>query len=384
MSDSRPRTLLVANPGADVYGSDLQMLETVSAMIASGWRVVVVLPGEGAGPLRERLAARGAEITTLRYPVVRRAALTPGGFARLGVEAARDQFAVTGLLRRLRPDVVLVNTMTIPWWISGARLARVPVICHVHEAEDADRRPVVLGLNAPLLLADLVIANSLTSKRAAEAAYPSLARKVVVVHNGIDDRPTPPIPADFSARPFRLVTVSRLSARKGIDVAVHAVERLRESGQDVELDIVGTPFPGYEWYEQELREAASRPALRDAVTFRGYISPVWPAIDRAQVALFPSLRESLGNAVVEAQLSLRPVIATATTGHMETVEDEVTGLQVPLSDADALADAVLRLMRDPELARGLADRGRRSALERFSVERFCQEVEKAIESVARR
>jgi glycosyltransferase involved in cell wall biosynthesis len=123
--------------------------------------------------------------------------------------------------------------------------------------------------------------------------------------------------------------------------------------------------------------------VRDAIGFRGYVSPVWPAIDRAHVAIFPSLRESLGNAVVEAQLSLRPVIATATTGHLETVEDGVTGLHVPVSDVDALADAVRRLMRDPELARGLADRGRRSAVERFSVERFGREIEKAIESVTR-
>ena len=66
----------------------------------------------------------------------------------------------------------------------------------------------------------------------------------------------------------------------------------------------------------------------------------------------PSLREPFGNAVVEAQLSLRPVVATAALGHLESITDEDTGLLVPAEDVDAMAKAIARIIDDPELADG--------------------------------
>ena len=65
------------------------------------------------------------------------------------------------------------------------------------------------------------------------------------------------------------------------------------------------------------------------VEFAGYVSPVTPVLERAQIVLAPSQRESLGNVVIEAQLAGRPVIATATTGHLETVQDGRTGVRDP-------------------------------------------------------
>jgi hypothetical protein len=375
---------MVANPGADVYGSDLQMLETVSALKGAGWRAVVALPGDGAGPLRERLAERGAEVLAWRFPVVRRSALTPAGFGRLAGTATRDQFGIVRLLRRVRPDVVLVNTNTIPWWISAAKLARVPVVCHVHEAEDSDRRAVLVGLNAPMLLADRLMVNSRTAQEAALSVLPALRSRIRLVYNGVPDRPTPVVPVPAAALPFRLAVVSRLSPRKGVDVAVRALEIVRAQGRDVRLEIAGSPFPGYEWYEEELRALASTPVNDGAVTFTGYVNPVWPVLDRAHAAVFPSLREPFGNALVEAQLAGRPVIASAAAGHLETVEDGVTGLHVRVSDAEATAAAVIRLMDDPALAATLAENARRSAIERFSIERYGHDVLNVLEEVMHR
>ena len=84
----------------------------------------------------------------------------------------------------------------------------------------------------------------------------------------------------------------------------------------------------------------------------------------------PSLGESFGNAVVEAQLAARPVVATAVQGHLETVRHEETGLLVPPSDAEALADAVERLLLDEELADTLSQRARTVALASFTAERY--------------
>ena len=129
-----------------------------------------------------------------------------------------------------------------------------------------------------------------------------------------------------------------------------------------------------EWFEEQLVTRAARPDLAGAVTFSGYASPIWPALDRSDVVLAPSLGESFGNAVVEGQLARRPVVATALQGHLETIIDEETGLLVPSEDPEALAAAVSRLLDERDLAPRLAAQGRASALRDFSQSRYRDEI----------
>lgn len=374
------RRVLVVNPGADVYGSDLQLLESLAGFREAGWPVLVVLPD--TGPLVDELDRRGIGHRIVPFPVVRRSALTPAGFGALVGQVARRQGTLVRFLRRLAPDVVVVNTITIPWWLSAARLARVPAVCHLHEAENADPRPVRAALNGPLGLATVVIVNSDCARQAAVEAWPPLRSKLVRVYNGVPDRPDPVVPPP-SAGPFRVATASRLSQRKGIHVALDAVARLRSAGRDVVIEVAGSAFAGYEWYVDRLRAQADTPDLRGAVRFRGYVSPVWPVFDRAHAVLFPSVRESFGNAVVEAQLSGRPVVATATTGHLETVRDGETGLLVPVDDAPAMADAIARLMDAPALGARLASDARSHAQQAFGVQRYRREVCAVVEAACR-
>ena len=81
-----------------------------------------------------------------------------------------------------------------------------------------------------------------------------------------------------------------------------------------------------------------------------------------------------GNAVVEAQYSLRPVVATAALGHTESIVDGVTGLLVPAEDVPAMADAIARLIDDPYLAETLSRTARSEAIRLFSVDRYGAEI----------
>ena len=63
--------------------------------------------------------------------------------------------------------------------------------------------------------------------------------------------------------------VGRLSPRKGVDVALDAVGLLRRSGVDASLSVCGSVFPGYEWYEGELRERAAQPDLATRLAEQG-------------------------------------------------------------------------------------------------------------------
>ncbi|MDQ2845106.1 MAG: glycosyltransferase family 4 protein [Actinomycetota bacterium] len=342
--------------------------------------VIVSVPSDG--PLVSMLQERGALMRFDPVPVVRRSALSARGIARLGSQNVVGAVRLARQLRRARPDVLYVNTMTIPVWIAAARLTRVPVVCHIHEAEDSDSKLILKTLLAPLRFTTGLIANSKAAIDAMTAVYPSLERRARLIYNGIPNPPNVPVYPSPS-KTFRVAAVCRLSPRKAPDVAIDAIARLRAEGRNVSLVIYGTAFTGYEWFEQQLRERAGQPDLDGAVTFGGYVSPVWDALAAADAVVAPSLREPFGNAVVEAQLARRPVVASATMGHLETVQDGETGLLVPPNDPQRIADAIATLMDHPELAKHLGDTGRASAIERFSVQRYRTEIADAVAALHR-
>lgn len=371
------RTVLVAHPSPDIYGSDLQLVESVAALLDHGADVRVVLPDDG--PLVGRLP-QGAAVSVRDFPVLRKALLRPRALALLLLRTPRELLRLVRAIRAARPDVVYVNTVTLPHWILAARLARVPVLVHVHEAEELSHPFVRKLLYAPLLAADRVIANSGTTHRVLLAAHPRLARRTVVVPNGVRDPGPQP---NSAAEAGRLVVVSRLSPRKGVDVALDAVARLRGAGRPVTLQLCGTAYAGYEWFEQELRRRAQQPDLAGAVEFAGYVSPPEVALRRASVVLVPSLGESFGNAAVEALLAQRPVVASDVQALAEVIEDGRTGLLVRPGDALELAAAVERLLDEPGLAGRLAAAGREHAGRHYTAKRYRHDIAELVAKMFR-
>lgn len=386
--NSRTRVLLV-HPSPDLYGSDLQMVSAARGLSERQWSVSVLLPGPG--PLLSRFdETDGVTVSTSSFRVLRKSLLSAAGLLGLLVDLPFALVRLTRIVRRSKPDVVYVNTVTIPWWIAAARFAGIPVIVHVREAEEGGPRVLRWALAAPLLLADRVVTNSAASREALLAVIPRLARRTSVIYNGIagPDRPAGTghsardsaadgarPSADGSADTKRLVLVARLSERKGIDVAIDALGLLRSEGRDVQLEICGTVFEGYEWYEEQLRERADRDDVRGAVQFLGYVSPTWPLLNEADIVLVPSRTEPFGNTAVEGLLAARPVIASRVQGLREIISHGETGLLVQPGDAVELAAAIATLLDDPGLADTLAARGYEDAVARFSIDRYRDDID---------
>lgn len=367
-------TVLLAHASVELYGSDLQLVETAAGCVDAGADVVVVLPGDG--PLAERMRDVGARVETLDMPVLRKAHLTPRGIVALGVATLRALGPMTRLIRRVRPDTVLVNTLTIPAWLVAARLAGVAPVCHVHEAEADARWVVRVGLAAPLLLARAVVVNSAAACDVVVSAVPALRRRTRVVYNGVPGPPEVPMSdggadggAGTAPGSAHVVLVGRLSPRKGSDVALEAVALLRGTGRDVRLTLCGSVFAGYEWFEDQLRVRAAADDLAGAVDLVGYADP-WEWFARGDVVVVPSRVEPFGNVAVQAMLGGRPVVASRTQGLAEIVQDGETGLLVRPDDPVALADAIAELLDDPARASALAEAGRQDAAERFGAQRY--------------
>ncbi|MFC6878199.1 MULTISPECIES: glycosyltransferase family 4 protein [Actinomadura] len=377
MGERDPRSVVVlAHPSPDLYGSDRMLVESVRALVPE-WRVVVTIPADG--PLSAALRDAGAEIVVLPVPVLRKAYMSPFGLVRLAFAATRALPAAWRLLRRHRAAALYVNTVTIPLWLVAARLARVPSLCHVHEAEDGVPGPVRAALSAPLRLARTVVVNS----RASAAALGGAGRRSRVVYNGVDEPDAVTEPRAEPGPPVRIALVGRLSPRKGSDVAVRAAGVLRARGYDASLTLVGDVFPGYEWFEEELRTLASSPGNGGAeVVFAGFRPSVWESFAEADVAIVPSRVEPFGNVAVEAMLAGRPVVASATQGLVEIVSDGENGVLVAPEDPEALADGIARILDDWNGALAMAKRARADAARRFGKDRYHRELRDAIRGLA--
>ncbi|MEH0110265.1 glycosyltransferase family 4 protein [Tersicoccus sp. MR15.9] len=370
--------MLIAHPSPDLYGSDRMLLEAVAAFEEDGWDVDVVLPADG--PLVAELARHRCRVAVAPMLVLRKAFLRPSGLAELAVRSARSVLPTLRLIASSKPDLVYVNTLTIPGWLLAGRVTGRRVLAHVHEAESGVPRAVAVGLAAPLMAAHRVVVNSRATGRVLTDAVGALRGRIDLVYNGVPGPAHPSPPRERLDGPVRLTVVGRLSPRKGTDVAIDALARLRDRGLPACLTLVGSVFPGYEWFEEQLREQVRRLGLDDAVTFTGFVPDPSVALTAADIALVPSRVEPFGNTAIEAQLGLRPVVVSATQGLVETVDDGRYGALAAPGDAADLADRIAELVDGWLAALERARAARQRAVRDFSPDQF----RRALVAVARR
>jgi glycosyltransferase involved in cell wall biosynthesis len=175
-----------------------------------------------------------------------------------------------------------------------------------------------------------------------------------------------PVPEDQVA-----LFVGVLEPCKGVDVLLEAFARVVRELPGARLQIVGEGPR-----RAELEAQARRLGLGPSLVFRGtFPRRELPALlDAARLLVLPSRSEGLPRVIVEAMARARPVVATRVGGIPELVEHGVTGLLVPPEDPDALADALVRLLADRDLAARMGAEARRRALARDPAREFAEGI----------
>ncbi len=371
--------MLVAHPGAELYGANRVLAESATAL-ATRFDVTVVLPGPG--PLVGELERRGVRVVFCRMPVLRNAAMRPRGALRLLVDAVLGAVPALRLVRRYGEAGVYVNTLTLPSWPVLARLAGRPSVCHVHEAEQSAARILRLGMAACPSLADRVVTNSRFCLDVLTEVAPRLRRRSTVVYNAVSGPAEVVAPRAALEGPFRLLFVGRLSPRKGPQVALAVLRELLDRGVDARLQLLGSVFEGYEWFEAELRRTVADQGLADRVEFLGFRPDVWPHLSRADVVLVPSVaEESFGNTAVEAVLAARPIVVSDSSGLREAVTGYRSAQAVVPGRTTDWADAVQRVADDWDAVRAAAREDAREAARRHARTDFQERLVTVVESL---
>lgn len=340
------------------------------------------------GPLLAALVARGHEVHASSPDIplemvdrLRAMGVTahslPLQRAGRGFKADLYYFhALLGLMRGIRPDIVLGYTVKPNIWgafaakLAGARsYSWITGLGYVFiEGKEAGRKVtqfvaqrlyrMATGFNRKVIFqnpddkADFITAGCLadTSKAA------------MVNGSGVDTAHFAPVPLPDA--PIFLL-IARLLRAKGLAEYGEAVRLLKDKLPGARFQLAGMLDPGPDGISQSELDAL----IAGGIEYLGELSDVRPAIAAASVYVLPSHREGTPRTVLEAMAMGRPIITNDVPGCRQTTEHGVNGLLVKPFDGKLLADAMLELGSDA----GLRTRMGAASLERvqrvYAVER---------------
>jgi glycosyltransferase involved in cell wall biosynthesis len=370
--DERTR-VLVAHPGAELYGSDRMLLESVTGLVAAHAIVTVALPT--TGPLVDLLVEAGAKVVVGNAFVLRKRLLHPARWGTLLHDLVTGWASARRIIRRTRPDVVYVNTIIQPLWPILAAVRGIPVLTHVHEAEMSASRVIRHALYLPFRSSGAIVTNSRFSRQVLATVEPALAARSVVIDNGVPSPPAIAAPRESLEDAARVLFVGRLSPRKGADLAVKAIAVLRDRGVNARLEVVGDAFEGYEWFATGLSDEVDRLKIDDRVHLAGFHEDVWPFIGHCDILVVPSrVDEPFGNTAVEGILAARPTIVSDTSGLREATDGFASPRLVRPDDVGAIADAIEEATIDWTDRRRAAAVDAIAAAKRFAPTRYRERV----------
>ncbi len=291
------------------------------------------------------------EIDKLGWPVTELA--TPPGL-RPGL-----LFRLLRFFRQFKADVVHThNTKPLLYAGPAGYLAGARVIHTRHGQRFNARGRETAAFRLATRLADRVVCVSRDSARlsASEGIAPS---RICTVWNGIDLTRFQPVGPN---REGPVIAVGRLVPVKDFSTLVHAAAFVVKEHPSFRLEIAG----GGECYN-ELRELIEQLNLQDHVKLLGEVRDIPSLLSKGRLFVLPSLSEGISLTLLEAMAARLPIVATRVGGTPEVVDDGVTGLLVSPRSPKNLAEAILRLLDDPEISDRMGKLGRARVEANFDV-----------------
>jgi glycosyltransferase involved in cell wall biosynthesis len=365
------------------YGAGRSLLSLARGLKSRGHEVHAIVPGEGE--LTRDLMDCGISTLQMSCPpwLLPRQTSFRAKFWYL-----RKIFAttieLTRQIKKLQPDLIHTNSLTIPSGALCAYFMGVPHVWHIREFGFEFDLEFILGKNLSTIFMGLssksIVVNSQSVARYFNHRF--TRHKIVMVYNGIEPPPgefcntvqntaTKHFPTIHS--PIKLVLVGMLQPAKGQIEAIEAVSILKSRGISCRLSLVGQDSLGY---QRTLEKKISETGVGDSVVFTGHSINPYREFEESDIALFCSSHEAFGRVTVEAMLSHCPVIASNAGGTVEIIEEGINGWMYQTGDAQDLAGKIQSLAKmDPAELRKITDFAYDLALKKFSVNQYVDQIE---------
>lgn len=344
--------------GLKIGGAEILLRELSVGLVRRGFHVSIGY--SSSGPLVQELAALGLPLT--RLPRLMR--IDPLLF-----------FGMISLIRRESPQIVHTHLFKSDFHGRlAARIAGTPVVVSTLHSVDrwAQERSLGRSYGWTARFADRLIAVSEDVRRFHVAQTGVSEEKLVIIENGVDIGRFAGLESagrairkelgfDHTALVFGIV--GRLTPPKDHSTFLKAAELILQKAPQARFLIVGDgPL------RKDLALQAQKIGLGEALIFTGLRKDIPAVLAALDVLVFSSLWEGLPVALLEGMSAARPVVATAVGGIPEVVVPDKSAFLVPPGDADALAQACLRLASDSATRRSMGQAGLERVVARYSLD----------------
>lgn len=354
--------VLVVFSTSELGGAERSITRMAAASQSGGGIDYELATLDGMGPWLEWAATLG---------------LAPVFFGRRRSTARHGQFGLRAIwtlvrhARRQKPDAIYVIGLraSVVLRVLKPFLASKLVLGVRWNPASTSRLDVAFRFVEKRLgqMIDLYLVNS---KAAAETIQESCGvplGRIRIAYNGIEE--IKGILEPISCRPPNVLTIANLNPRKGYLEYIQIIRRLAN-----ELPGVRFSFVGRDDMNGQVQRAIQEAGLESRVSYLGFVTDVSPLLREARLFVLPSLwNEGCPTSVIEAMAHGVPVVAYSLDGLPELVRDGKEGCLVPLGDKDALARAIVSLVRDPRQAERLGQRARERVEAKFTL-RHCAET----------
>jgi glycosyltransferase involved in cell wall biosynthesis len=349
-------------------GQERHVLSLIDYLSARHPITVFCDAARDGNPFYEELEARGLRPQILRLPrMSTKGIVRPVAMSLPVILAARRALAAAHL-DAIHYHAGLLGEMYAP--IVAGCMAGIPariLTLHNYIVKHAPLRRFIES--RVLRRLDRIVAVSNHTKRELVEKKDVLPEQVVVVPNGVEvaayanmmERREARGALGLSNKALVVGLVGRLHDLKGIDLMIEAVPLIKAQVPRLQVVLIGV---GPE--EDALKQLARYRAASDVVRFAGYRRDARRFMSALDLIALPSRDEANPLALLEAMACGKPVVGARVGGVPEVVVDGVTGLLAPPENVPALAEAVVRLLNDPDMRQAMGEAGRERVQVHFS------------------
>lgn len=252
-------------------------------------------------------------------------------------------------------------------WFAGSPV----IIASVHDNYRTDRRLGRRIINRILSkITDRMVAVSEAIKNDIIKYDNIEPSKILVIPNGIDTKKFDPerkfinVREELSIKTDDIVVgfIGRLVPAKGLEYLIDAVLHLKDKYKKLKLIIIGNGS-----IINDLKDNTRKNKVHKHVIFTGERRDIPDILSCIDIFVMPSVAEGLPNALLEAMAMGKPVVATKVGGIPEVIQNGINGLLVPPHDAGSLAEAIISLIDNDNLAKKIGQASREFILEHYSI-----------------
>jgi glycosyltransferase involved in cell wall biosynthesis len=384
--------VLIFSHSSGLGGAERSLLTLVRELIKTyHTQITVILPPDG--PSIELLQNAGASILTAPINMWCTVDDVPSPETILNIQNQSIDWIIENRneLNELNPDIVLTNTIVIPWGCVAAALLNRPHIWMINEFGELDHGfNFFLPFNQILRViensSDMIVTRSNAIK---DTLFPHLKPdKIRTIYRSIDlpiqkaNHQSESAEQFLQGTTFRMGVIGTIRESKGQQDAVKAViELVNNRNRQVELVMVGQA-------DAPFRETLEQLAQDNGVDHMMHILPfqadIQPMINQADIVLVTSRMEAFGRVILESMLSGKPIIGTNTGGTPELIINGETGLLYEPGNIHQLADQIEKLIDDAALRQKLGRKGFEFAQSSFTKENYAGAFTKLFEELAQK